>query len=47
LPFAWRQEFSAPGLVADLFDGWPTNELNDGFEEAFLHWRERELEQRP
>jgi hypothetical protein len=44
---AKRQGVSMPGVVADLFGGWPTDELNDGFEEAFLRWRERELEQRP
>ena len=44
---AKRQGVSAPGVVADLFGGWPADELNDDFEEAFLHWRECELEQRP
>jgi hypothetical protein len=44
---ARRQGVSAPGAVEDLLTGWPTDELNDGFEDAFLRWREREREQRP
>ena len=44
---AHRQGVSAPGLVANLYGGWPIDELNDGFEEAFRRWRKSELEQCP
>jgi hypothetical protein len=44
---ARRQGVPTPGAVEDLLGGWPADELNDDFEEAFVRWRERELEQRP
>jgi hypothetical protein len=30
----------------EYLGGWPEDELNDGFEDAVVHWRETELEQR-
>jgi hypothetical protein len=44
---AERQGVSAPRSPGDLLGGWPTDELDDDFEEAFLHWREREREHHP
>ena len=41
---AKRQGVSAPKAVEDLLGGWPTDERNDDFEEAFRSWREAELE---
>jgi hypothetical protein len=41
---AERQGVAAPRSPDDLFGGWPTDELNDNFEQALLTWRERELE---
>jgi len=43
---ALRQGISAPGSPDDLRGGWPADELNDDFEQAFLRWREGELELR-
>lgn len=40
------QGVSAPATAADLIGGWPTDELNDDFEEDFLRGRELEA-QRP
>ena len=44
---AERQGVSAPRSPGDLLGGWPSDELDDDFEEAFLHWREREQEHHP
>jgi hypothetical protein len=44
---AERQGVSAPRSPGDLLGGWPTDELDDDFEIAFLHWREREREHHP
>jgi hypothetical protein len=44
---AKQQGVSALGTIEDLLGGWPTDERNDDFEQAFLNWRERELEKRP
>ena len=44
---AQRQGISAPRSLNELVGGWPTDELNDDFEEAFLRWRECEPEQHP
>lgn len=44
---ARRQGGSATGSIEDLLGGWPLDELNDEFEEAYLGWRKRELDQRP
>jgi hypothetical protein len=43
---AERQGVSSPRSLEDLLGGWPSDELNDDFEETFLSWRERELEHR-
>ncbi len=43
---AARQGVSAPRSPGDLLGGWPSDELHDDFERAFLHWREREQEHR-
>jgi hypothetical protein len=44
---ARQQGVSAPATVEDLLGGWPTDERDDDFEQAFRTWRERELEKRP
>ena len=44
---ARRQGVSAAGSLEDLLGGWPADELNDEFEEEYLGWRERELDQHP
>jgi hypothetical protein len=41
-----RQGVKAPKSVDELLGGWPADELNDDFDAASLHWRERELENR-
>jgi hypothetical protein len=41
---AQRQGVSALRSLHELLGGWPTDELDDAFEEAFLRWRERERE---
>ena len=43
---AERQGVFVPQSPDDLLGGWPADEVNDNFEEAFLVWRERELEHR-
>ncbi len=43
---ARRQGVSAAGSLEDLLGGWPADELNYEFEEFYLGWRERELDQR-
>jgi hypothetical protein len=40
---ALRQGVSQPGLADEMLGGWPTEELDDGFETAVASWREREL----
>jgi hypothetical protein len=40
---AQQQGVSPPRSLDDLLGGWPTDELNDEFEQTFLRWREREL----
>jgi hypothetical protein len=42
-----RQGVPTPGALEERMGGWPVAELYDDFEEIFLGWRERELEQRP
>jgi len=44
---AERQGVSVPRSTGDLLGGWPSDELDDDFEKAFLQWRERELERHP
>lgn len=44
---AKRQGVSTSGRVEDLYGGWPIEERDDDFEQAFRTWRERELEKRP
>jgi hypothetical protein len=44
---ARRQGVSAASSLEDLLSGWPADELNDEFEDVYLGWRERELDQRP
>lgn len=44
---AEQQGVSTPRSFGDLLGGWPTDELDDDFEKAFLEWRERELEHHP
>jgi len=41
---ARRQGVGFPKQDEELLGGWPTEELNDGFEEALLRGREAELE---
>ncbi len=41
---AKQQRVSAPRAVEDLLGGWPADERNDDFEEAFLSWRKGELD---
>ncbi len=43
---AGRQGVCAPSRVEDLLGGWPADERDDGFEQAFRSWRDRELEDR-
>lgn len=43
---ARRQGVSAPTTVEDLLGGWPAEERDDDFEQAFRSWRYRELENR-
>jgi hypothetical protein len=44
---AERQGVSATRSPDDPLGGWPPDELDDEFEQAFRHWRERELERHP
>jgi hypothetical protein len=43
---AASQGVSAPASVEELVGGWPAEELNDDFEQAFTRWREQELDPR-
>jgi len=43
---AQRQGVAAPQSPDELVGGWPTDELNDNFEEALHDWRKHELEHR-
>jgi hypothetical protein len=43
---ARRQGACPPSTVEDLFGGWPAEERDDDFEQAFRSWRDRELENR-
>jgi hypothetical protein len=40
------QGVSIPGSPEEQLGGWPADELDDDFEEAFRGWRDRELELR-
>lgn len=42
---ASRQGVSVPKDFDEMLGGWPVDELNDGFEDAVVCWREQELEQ--
>ena len=44
---AKRQGVPAPGRLEDLYGGWPVEERDDDFEQAFRTWRESELEKHP
>jgi hypothetical protein len=44
---AQQQGVSTPRSLNELLGGWPADELNDDFEEAFQHWRECERENHP
>ena len=44
---AQQQGVAAPSSLNELLGGWPADELNDDFEEAFLRWRKCELEHHP
>ncbi len=39
---ARRQGASVPASVDDSLGCWPDDELNDGFDNALVHWREQE-----
>lgn len=41
---ARQQCVSAPKAVEDLLGGWPAEDRDDDFEEAFTRWREQELD---
>jgi hypothetical protein len=43
---ARQQGISAAGTIEDLLRGWPADDQDDDFEEAFRRWRESELEHR-
>lgn len=43
---ARQQCVPAPKTVDELLGGWPAEDRDDDFEEAFLRWRERELDER-
>jgi hypothetical protein len=40
---ARRQGVTLPEATEEQLDGWPDDELDDGFEAAVASWREREL----
>ncbi len=44
---AQQQGVPTPAKVEDLLGGWPADERDDDFEQAFRNWREQELEKRP
>jgi hypothetical protein len=44
---ARQQGVSGPRSLEEVLGGWPTDELNDDFEEAFPGWRNGELQQTP
>lgn len=41
---AARQGVCSPTRVDDLLGGWPSEEVEDDFDKAFLDWRQREQE---
>ncbi len=41
---ARRQGLSQPIAVEDLVGGWPSDEIDDGFEEVLQDWRRHELD---
>jgi hypothetical protein len=43
---ARQQRVSAPNTVEELLDGWPAEDRDDDFEEAFVRWRQQELDER-
>lgn len=43
---AKQQGVVMPATVDELVGGWPVDDRDDGFEEALLRWRERELDER-
>lgn len=43
---ARQQGVSAPAAVEELLGGWPSEEREDEFDQAFRAWRDRERDQR-
>lgn len=41
---ACRQGIAIPTPADQMLGGWPDDELDDGFENIVMSWRERELE---
>jgi hypothetical protein len=41
---AVQQGVAAPKADEDMGGGWPEDELDDGFEDEVVRWRQRELE---
>ncbi len=39
------QGLSVPSSIEEMLGGWPDDEINDGFENVVVSWREHELEQ--